>query len=417
MKRTIFTLVALLLVATSVEAKPKQLPDWQEGYLDIHQISTGRGSAALFIMPDGTRMVVDMGDLGDPSRWTHKEIMPAVPNDTKRPAEWVARYIDHFSKPLNKPLYVDYCLVTHFHDDHIGHDDHLAIEVEGKSYKYTGLTHLANLVPIHTLIDRAYPGYDYPTAEIVQRRGKLCFPFYKALVDEREAKGEKNEQFKVGSDKQLVLRNNPELYPSFRIINLCGNGLIWSGEGNGVRNLIPDNAPAGSTLGENNESCGFRLEYGNFAYYTGGDIGGKYSKKANNYWKDVQSAVGKVVGKVDVALADHHGQHDSMNANLLRALDAQAIVIPVWDLYHPQPATMERIWKELPDCEVYTAGMAPQNRYERLGEYGKRIKQDGHIVVRVYKGGKKFQIFVLNDYSLNYEILYKSKVFKAVSSE
>ena len=102
-----------------------------------------------------------------------------------------------------------------------------------------------------------------------------------------------------------------------------------------------------------------------------------------------------------------------MNANLLRALNAQAIVIPVWDLYHPQPATMERIWKELPDCEVYAAGMASQNRYERLGEYGKRIKQDGHIVVRVYKGGKKFQIFVLNDYSLNYEILYKSRLFKA----
>ena len=103
----------------------------------------------------------------------------------------------------------------------------------------------------------------------------------------------------------------------------------------------------------------------------------------------------------------------SVNANLLRALDAQVIVLPVWDLYHPQPATMKRIWEVSPECEVYAAGMAPENRYERLGEYGKRIKQDGHIVVRVYKGGKKFQIFVLNDYSLNYEILYRSKVFKA----
>lgn len=413
MKRFFLTIIASVLALSTVEAKPKQLPDWQEGYLDIHQISTGRGSAALYIFPDGTRMIVDVGDLGDPSRWTHKEIMPAVPNDSKRPAEWVARYVEHFSKPLNRPLYVDYLLVSHIHSDHIGYDDHLAIEVEGKPYKYTGVTHFANLVDVHKLIDRAYPTYDYPSAEIMRKRGKLCFPFYKALVDERDAMGKKNEQFKVGADNQIVMLNNPSLYPTFRIVNLCGNGLIWTGKGNGTRNLIPDSAPEGSTLGENNESCGFRLEYGDFAYYTGGDIGGRYSRKANNYWKDVQSQVAKVVGNVDVALADHHGQTDSMNANLLRALDAQAIVLPIWDLYHPQPKTMERVWNILPEVEVYAAGMAPENRHERLGEYGKRIKKDGHVVVRVYKGGKKFQIFVLNDYSLDYEILYKSKVFKA----
>ena len=413
MKRIILSIFALLMTVMAVEAKSKQLPDWQEGYLDIHQISTGRGSAALFIFPDGTRMLVDLGDLGDPSRWKHKEIMPAVPNESKRPAEWVARYIEHFSKPLKKDLYVDYAVITHFHSDHMGYDDHLAIEVEGKPYKYTGITHFANLMPIHKLIDRAYPTYDYPSAEILQRRGKLCFPFYKALVDEREAQGLKNEQFKVGADNQIVMLNNPSLYPTFRVINVCGNGLIWTGEGNGTRNLIPEDAPKGSTLGENNESCGFRLEYGNFAYYTGGDISGVFSRKKNNHWKDVQSPVGKVVGKVDVALADHHGQTDSMNKNLLEALDAQVIVLPVWDLYHPQPATMKRVWEVLPEVEVYAAGMAPQNRYERLGEYGERIKKDGHIVVRVYKGGKKFQIFVLNDYSLDYEVLYKSRLFKA----
>jgi hypothetical protein len=30
---------------------------WKEGYLDIHQISTGRGNAAFMILPDGTTMV------------------------------------------------------------------------------------------------------------------------------------------------------------------------------------------------------------------------------------------------------------------------------------------------------------------------------------------------------------------------
>ena len=34
------------------------LPAWTPGTLDIHQISTGLGNAALFILPDGTTMLV-----------------------------------------------------------------------------------------------------------------------------------------------------------------------------------------------------------------------------------------------------------------------------------------------------------------------------------------------------------------------
>ena len=89
MKRIVLTLIATIVALAAVEAKP--LKAWKEGTLDIHHISTGRGPAIFFILPDGTRMLVDAGDLGDPSRWTHKEIMPAMPNATKRPAEWIAR--------------------------------------------------------------------------------------------------------------------------------------------------------------------------------------------------------------------------------------------------------------------------------------------------------------------------------------
>lgn len=42
--------------------KPKvgqTLPDWSEGYLDIHAVNTGRGECSLLILPDGTTMLVD----------------------------------------------------------------------------------------------------------------------------------------------------------------------------------------------------------------------------------------------------------------------------------------------------------------------------------------------------------------------
>ena len=413
MKRFLTVVAAIALAVSAVEAKPKYLKSWSEGYMDIHHISTGRGPAIFFMLPDGTRLLVDAGDLGDPSRWTHKEIMPAVPNANKRPAEWIARYIEHFSKPLNKELYLDYAMITHFDTDHYGILDHLAISVEGKPYKYTGMTHLANLVNIRTMIDRGYPNYDYPTAERFRKRNGKLFRNYELFLKEREEKGQKNEQFAVGSDKQLVLKNNAALYPTFRIQNIAGNGRIWTGEGNNTRAVVPADAPAGSYLNENSSSCVFRLEYGNFAYYMGGDISGTWSKKKNNPWNDVQSQVSKVIGTVDVALADHHGYRDSMNDNLLNALKTNAIVLPVWDLYHPHPNAMKRIINN-GVTEIFPAGMTAEN-LAKLTEQGlsEGIRPSGHIVLRVYNGGKKYQIFVLNDRSLDYEIIYKSKVFTA----
>ena len=283
MKQLILTIIATLLVLASVDARPKPLKAWSEGTMDIHHISTGRGPAIFFILPDGTRMLVDAGDLGDPSRWTHKTIMPAVPNASKTPAEWIARYIEHFSKPLNKELYLDYAMITHFDTDHYGRLDHLALSMEGKPYKLTGMTHLANLVPIRTMIDRGYPNYDYPSPAAFRKRNGKLFLNYEMLIREREAQGLKNEQFAVGSDKQFVLKSSPADYPTFRIQNVAGNGKLWTGEGNGVRSIIVDGAPEGVTVDENSSSCVFRLEYGNFAYYMGGDIRGTYSKKKNTY--------------------------------------------------------------------------------------------------------------------------------------
>lgn len=37
----------------AVDKVYEYLPEWQAGYLDIHQISTGRGNAAYLIFPDG----------------------------------------------------------------------------------------------------------------------------------------------------------------------------------------------------------------------------------------------------------------------------------------------------------------------------------------------------------------------------
>ena len=58
---------------------------------------------------------------------------------------------------------------------------------------------------------------------------------------------------------------------------------------------------------------------------------------------------------------------------------------------------------------VFSAGIVGSN-LERLAADGQLILPAGHIVVRVYEGGDRFQVFVLNDRSLDYEIIYMTPV-------
>jgi len=55
----------LLAVPATAQVIGEPFPPWTPGTLDIHQISTGRGNCAFFVLPDGTTMVVDAGELMD----------------------------------------------------------------------------------------------------------------------------------------------------------------------------------------------------------------------------------------------------------------------------------------------------------------------------------------------------------------
>ena len=54
MKRILLALALLANVLNVFAQAPEYLPEWKEGYLDIHTIATGRGDAAQIVMPDGT---------------------------------------------------------------------------------------------------------------------------------------------------------------------------------------------------------------------------------------------------------------------------------------------------------------------------------------------------------------------------
>lgn len=56
------------------------------------------------------------------------------------------------------------------------------------------------------------------------------------------------------------------------------------------------------------------------------------------------------------------------------------------------------------------SGACVGSNRERLAADGQLILPEGHVVVRVYEGGDRFQVFVLNDRSLDYEIIYMTPV-------
>ena len=370
--------------------------DWQVGYLDIHQISTGRGNVAWMIMPDGTTMLVDMGDLGTDNY--QQEIMNPRPSASKSPAEWVAQYIENFSKPLEKGTKTDYAFITHFHGDHIGSFDNTAISRPGMAYKLHGITHLAELVDIDKIVDRGWPDYNYPSAEQVSSsNGGLGN--YTSFMKLRNDNGKTNEQFVVGSDTQFPLKYDPDSYPEFSVRNVAGNLDVWTGTGTGTSHM------SFSTTDENEFSCAIRISYGDFSWYTGGDIKSSLT----------EDAVAKACGPTDVVVCNHHAYKDAMHNSVVRQMQAKAYVIPVWDYYHPEAEPLR--WMLSTDLYpgdrmVFAAGLVENNRI-RLGENGEKIKPAGHIMVRVYEGGDTWQVFVLNDSGTDYEIIYKTDILQS----
>ena len=143
----------------SAQTVGQPLPAWQEGEMDIHHINTGMGNAAFMILPDGTTFLVDAGAL-DPTeaRTQSPRNTKAKPSAERQPGEWIARYI----RKVSKAPVVDYALMTHFHDDHMGTPTSVSRRSEKGKYALAGITEVAEFVPVKKIIDRGWPDYSYP---------------------------------------------------------------------------------------------------------------------------------------------------------------------------------------------------------------------------------------------------------------
>lgn len=400
----------------AVTSQVMQFPEWEPGILEIHHIQTGRGDAAYSIFPDGTTLLIDAGDMSETHpRTTSRRNTPLTPNVSKSAPEWIVDYIDQF-KPKKLPRKLNYALITHYHDDHFGELDSLRQRALPGDYALTGIMAVGNQIPIHKLIDR---GFEYPINlkdKRIQESPRFSKDPYGMITTLKEywrfidhehlTRNLINEPLQVGSSNQIKLEIDGESYPEFRVRNIVSNGNVWNGYGENQYFSLFD---SGVYPGENPLSNGIRIDYGPFNYFTGGDLSGVDALGQNDL-NSVESHIAPIIGPVEVAVLNHHGNRDSQNAYYVRTLRPQVWIQQSWTADHPGSEVLRRLLsRNLYPGERWTfATSMLEGTHDVLGGLLDNYSAlQGHIVLRVYDRGKTFEIYVFDHLSTGREATAK----------
>ena len=348
------------------------LPAWEEGCLDIHAINTGRGECTFFVLPDGTTMMVDAGDM-----FKYKTVkyacVPQKPSEDVRPCDVFSEYARHFLPEESRDS-LDYFILTHFHGDHMG-----------LKAGY-GVMGVYSELPFRMLSDRAYPDYDSCRVSDSSKNLDNYIPFVEGAV----AGGMKAEKFEVGSSSQFVLRHAPEKY-DFRIVNYSANGVAWNGS-----ELVDSGADR-----ENSLSCAFKMSYGAFDYWTSGD---------NNSITQIK-AMAPSVGQVEAMKCMHHMSNPEAIFPEQEMLAPQVVVTQSFYVREIQPH--QDVIRELSSSrDMFFTNVADSLDRAQPELYSCCKSKSGHIVIRVSPGGSEYNVYILKDTDFSYEVLAKFGPYK-----
>lgn len=348
------------------------LPAWEEGCLDIHAVNTGRGECTFFVLPDGTTMMVDAGDMHGYTTKKYANV-PQKPSADMRPCDVFSQYARHFMPAVSRDS-LDYFVLTHFHGDHMG--------LKSES----GVMGVYATLPFRMLSDRAYPDYDSCRVSDSSKNLDSYVPF----VEQAVASGMDAAKFEVGSDSQFVLKHSPGKY-DFRIVNYSANGVAWNGT-----ECVDSGADR-----ENSLSCAFRISYGAFDYWTSGD---------NNSIPQI-SVMAPSVGRVEAMKCMHHMSNPDAVFIEQEILAPQVIVTQSFYVREIQPH--QDVIRELSSSrDMFFTNVADSLDRALPELYSGCRSKSGHIVIRVSPGGNEYNVYVLKDTDYSYEVLSKFGPYK-----
>ena len=324
-------------VASRPDGSWERSVGWRPGHYQMHCIFTGRGESMFHIFPDGTSLLVDVGDsmrfYGTPQETPH------LPDLSRRAGEWVARYVERVNP---KGRRVDYFHLSHYHEDHGGGERWHGERVHAPTGDYwlCGLADAARFLDFGTVVDRAWPTFDDPL-EVLSTSRDGTPRNVRAVYAALQAKGTRIERFRLGARDQLRQLDAANARPGFEVFNLCANGRYVRKDGS-VCDLYASRVKAGAkTFNENGMSCGMIVSYGKFRLFTAGDFSDRVPDgNGGKTW--TENALAEAVGPVDVAKLNHHGHH-SMYPDLVKALRARVWTACVLDQMHCTDDTMNRL--------------------------------------------------------------------------
>jgi hypothetical protein len=278
-------------------------------------------------------------------------------------------------------------------------------------YALMGITGVAELLPVEALFDR---GYDFPydfksrVLEDSMKKDPVTYKYWKTMdnyfsfVKQREKEKLPTTKLLAGSRTQLPLRYDKARYPDFFVRNIKCNGRIWTGKDTSTMEQFPMFRSGDRATFPSENACSqvITINYGNFRYYTGGDIPGNL-QYGQAPWMDIETPVSKAVGAVDVATMDHHGNRDALNENFVKTLRPRVWIEQVWSSDHPGHEVLIRATTPYlypGPRDIFSTNMVQANR-DVIGPLIDRAYKStqGHILVRVLPGGNSYYVIILDD--------------------
>ena len=402
------------LPANSFDVKVGEpLPAWSEGCLDIHAINSGRGECTFFVLPDGTSLCVDAGEIGT-TGGEHPRVDPKPDADTrayKVYSEYIKAYLPKGDTSM------DYMLMTHFHNDHFGttNSTYEKTTRDGKyTYPLTGIMALYDEVPFDKIIDRAFDeNSDYKT--VVESTGQDYNPgygYYEQFITwARGSKGLVAEKAVNGSESQLALVNKPSEYPDFKIQINAVNGWYWNGSKS--VDAYSFNRLLGKQPSENGNSISFLLSYGDFDYLTSGDAGANTNIE-NNLARSINR-------KIEAMKAHHHFAWETMSATSMAIYQPTVVVSHCFYDHQPDMGhqwmcgdtdytgtstqAFQTAWGSYSgEKHWFFTNIHPTTASTYPYEVAKMAGMNGHVVIRVAKGAEFYYVYVLDDTDMNYNV-------------
>ena len=383
----------------------RPLSPWRPGTMEFHHIYTGNAESIFHIFPDGTTMLIDAGQV---HRVNYELKCETLPDDRRGSGEYIARYIRRVNPHGNE---VDYMMVSHFHTDHMGCClvNRGRTEGRGEDYLLSGMTEVGESIHFRKGFDRGFPDYRRPfPIESPDVENYRRFLRWKMKED-----GLEMEPFDVGRLDQITLRHEPEPFrDTFHIRNLCGNGVVWTGNEGEVNDLFYRFLEAAPSDHENPLSLGMRIDYGPFRYYTAGDFNESFTDPDGNEVY-LEALVAPACGRVDVCKSNHHSSPGSMIPEFVAALQPRVFVTDIWDRFDICASTLRTMTDRrlYPGDRVVCMTNFPAVKKEEFAcapWRGDVSNDEGHVVIRVGDGGTRFSVYYLTarDESMTVKSIY-----------